>query len=425
MPPKLARVRYIAKNVYLDPNRADLGIPDELWNELRSQTIHRGMLECQRCVEVGRESPWVYVKFQNGRRQIAHHGSSQGPCYAPESDEHKAWKERIATDAERAGYTATIESAGKNRGRITDVLVHGDDDRRVGWEVQLSSTSVHSRRGVRQRAATAYHDGITPSWLTTNDRSPLINQVPWTLANEMPWQQILEDRYLRVAGGVYRFRYLPCQEIPGICPDPLAGRIVVDCGGKHGYWESVALLADDFVAKTAAGLYIPLAIPAIGGKEVVRRWASVEDRDRYKDDLLSRNGLEWPCSEEELPPHLRLDAPRTSKTDGRGNQNDSPLHRTNGRHETKKPRKRQKARLVSSPLKEAPIPVVTLASDATPDPHPNGVDTEWAETALDEPCQLWFGSQERYCGAIPTRLFLVGRRCYDHNPGRVKQRRPS
>lgn len=48
-------------------------------------------------------------------------------------------------------------------------------------------------------------------------------------------------------------------------------------------------------------------------------------------------------------------------------------------------------------------------------------------SVYDVPCDHWTGDPDTgaRCGATPTRLFLPGRRCADHQPARVAGREPA
>ncbi|GLU49180.1 hypothetical protein [Nocardiopsis ansamitocini] len=388
MSTRLALIRYLARDIYLDPNEDDLGFSRHpgLWDELRTtpegrrRSISRGELQCQGCVSIGRASPWVHLREQrDGSRQIVHHGSAEGPCHEPESDEHKAWKERVAADAQRAGYSVVVEATAARRAPTSDVVVHGDG-LDLGWRIQLSRLR---RATVVRHAGLARRDGLTPSWLTTDGRSPLVDRVPWTLANDMPWQTVLRDRSLRVAGGVYRLRYPLCKDLGGVCPDPVPGRLTVDCGKRHSHWEAVRLLVEELVGATAGGVYVPMAIPTPDGG-VVRRWVPASDRERYA------HAIKKPCTEETLSPAFpgRVPHPRTPD---RENWNDSPLH-TPGQDRRTAPRRG------STPLCEPRLPVHTISAQSA------------TTTALLTQDGCLHGC------AGPARLYLGGWRCPAHAP---------
>lgn len=42
----------------------------------------------------------------------------------------------------------------------------------------------------------------------------------------------------------------------------------------------------------------------------------------------------------------------------------------------------------------------------------------WIANAMpegtDTPCRHYYGDERRYCGQTPTRVYIPGRRCYDH-----------
>lgn len=35
---------------------------------------------------------------------------------------------------------------------------------------------------------------------------------------------------------------------------------------------------------------------------------------------------------------------------------------------------------------------------------------------MPDPCQHWLGAQQRHCGAVPARPYIVGLRCSTHTP---------
>src|SRR5688572_18445734 len=127
-----SKVFHVQLGVELDLRRPDLGCPSVpgLWDQLHGK-VGAGVLRCigyhrGSCAEGCTE--WMYLKQHpsTGRRYAVHlnPGESQ---WAPESDEHKALKERIVRAASAAGFEASIEDRSPDGRRRTDVLVHGTD----------------------------------------------------------------------------------------------------------------------------------------------------------------------------------------------------------------------------------------------------------------------------------------------------------
>lgn len=421
MPARLALLYCPARDIYLDPNEADFGVPAEVIAELSyrpdgaRRTIKAGTLLCQRCIQMGREATSVHLRdIGDGRLRPAHHGSADEPCTDPESDEHKAWKDRIATTIERAGYHADVESSSKGRGIRTDVVANGPEGRRIGWEVQLSAIAAGS---VTRRTNRALAAGLTPSWMTTDTSASsktrtLVNRVPWSMATDITAAQIANGGASWVHGSIHALRERRCKELSGLCPNSVRGAWTYDCGKWHVTWEQTPLYVDDFIAETAAGLYVPIAIPSVDGKSAARWWVTPKDRDRYATE-------ERPCTEEALPDRLKVARPRRKA----GEPEDSRLHHRDRTAAQPKPSGGRSG--ASAPVFNPVVPVETLDRPRFPDaPAPESSmpahlrqRADWLHIARDIPCGFFLGSEDRYCGATPTRPFQNGRFCYAHVPG--------
>ncbi|MFG2199895.1 hypothetical protein [Kitasatospora sp. NPDC048715] len=85
--------------------------------------------------------------------------------------------------AERHGLHAEVEARATDGWIRTDVLVTGDDGRRIGWEAQYSPITTHTVR--RRSRATAEH-GIVPLWVTDTDRSAVFERAPSCQADRSP-----------------------------------------------------------------------------------------------------------------------------------------------------------------------------------------------------------------------------------------------
>ncbi|MBB6122213.1 hypothetical protein [Nocardiopsis algeriensis] len=423
---ELARVRWVGTPVVLDPNLDNFGVSIDVIHALRGapgeprRKIKAGVLECQRCVQMNRSSTWVYLRTYRDRLIVAHHASGEGPCYLPEGPEHLAWKERIAADAERAGFAAVMESSTKDRSSRADVLVTCADGQELAWEVQMSPIQA---RQVLQRSHNAVRQGRLPSWLTTDLRagSPtraLINRAPWSMVTQIVPEQIRAGRAARVLGGLRNFAWRRCIELPGRCPLSTGiGGWSYDCGDWHGVWEKVTVPVEDFVGKTAAGLYVPIAIPGVDGSGVMRIWVRPQDHDAYAEQHGHR------FTEQDLPEGLRIGPPvrKRSTSSRRGRSKDSKLHVSRSAS-TARPRPRSASTTVEQMethlAEEVQLPVLTVLRPPSNAPEPVAADQAdtWFEAAVAEPCRFFIGDEARYCQASPTRLYARGRRCFEHAP---------
>ncbi|GIM91314.1 competence protein CoiA family protein [Paractinoplanes toevensis] len=246
-----SKVFHVPSGTELDLRRPDLGHPSaqELWDQLYGK-VSQGVLECigfhrGNCQDGC--TRWMYLKQHpvTGRWYAVHlnPGDSQ---WAPESNEHKALKERIARAAAAGGFEATIEDRSPDGRRRTDVLVHGDDVL-LGCEPQLSPISVST---VRRRSGIAETDGITPLWTTTSRTASVIDQAPWARIDRMEWRQYLEPGYeLPVRGGIRALTTVRCT--PGTsCNDRKLGR---PCSGWNHQFEPRELPRfDDLIVRAAS-----------------------------------------------------------------------------------------------------------------------------------------------------------------------------
>ncbi|CAL9618822.1 hypothetical protein SUDANB121_05818 [Nocardiopsis dassonvillei] len=431
MADELALVLWVAAGLEIDPNLDDFGLaPQDLRALLytapgKRRSYRKGDLLCTRCLETPRrqDAASMYVRQKRNREgfwEVAHHASKKDPCHAVESDEHKAWKDRIATDASKAGLFADYESSTKDRKGRTDVIVVGPDGRRISWEVQIARTS---KGNITRRTNTAYRDGRTPSWLTTvlsakSKTRELIHKVPWSMANQMLPEQILHGRAAWVSDGISTYRWKWCRNIPGPCPDP--GRLTLDCGKEHGIWERSPTRLEEFVESSAGGLLVPLAIPSADMRSVSRIWATPDDHDEYAHAQRRR------FTESDLPERLRIHTTPATRTDKGYQSHDSVLHQP----EKTRPRPSGGSRTfrdgAAHTRERTPvIPVVTRDRPFTK-PEPETTPTvsdeiaSWIAEAMPGqehlPCGHHLAIKGAPCGAIPTRAYIGGRRCWYHAP---------
>ncbi|MEU1867821.1 hypothetical protein [Streptomyces gardneri] len=265
---------------YINLSELDLTVPEDVrvWRSLYGKTA-KGELECVECREADPGCPqYMFLRLWKGRPVAVHYSQGRRHATAPESPRHKALKERIATAAERAGFTAELEARGPDGRRRTDVLVHGEGGIELGCEVQLSYTTSHS---VTKRTDIARADGLRPLWTTDDPSSPLIERTPWARIDRMPLEAFSSGNALLVRGGVKKLRLARCDSrSPVPCPDRGHGR----CNHWHGTWTpALGMHLDRLIGATAAGEYVPLYLPVQPGRRTraAHMWVSGEDHDRY------------------------------------------------------------------------------------------------------------------------------------------------
>jgi hypothetical protein len=267
------KVFYVDLGVELDLRRPDLGCPQvpDLWERLYGN-VSQGMLRCVGFSR-GRCQPgcpeWMYLKQTGSGQRFAAHLRPGDSEWAPESDEHKALKERIARAATAAGFEATIEARAAHGHRRTDVLVEGPEVL-LGCEPQLSPISGST---VLRRSQIAYDDGITPLWTTNSRTASVIDRAPWTRIDPMPWRQYLEPDYeIPVRGGIRKLATVRCT--PGtVCNDR---KLRQSCTGWNHHFEPAELPRfDDLIVRAAAADLKPIKQTVSRG--AVYFWAPASD----------------------------------------------------------------------------------------------------------------------------------------------------
>ena len=424
MPRELARIRWTEKNIVLDPNLEDFGVPAWVITALRSRPIRRGTLVCEACAKSTTRSatPSVHLRRHGERLIVAHHASRFGPCHN-ESPEHEALKERVARCAERHGFHARLEQNTADRKGRADVEVIGPDGVRVGHEIQISAISTTA---LSRRNNTALRDGRIPSWLTTDLSAHqatrnLIDRVPWAMSNRLHPELIRMGRRLQVSAGLSRLEMKACRFLPGRCPDNPRVR---DCSKWHTWWDNTTVAIEDFVGHTAAGTYLPVSLPT-DHQDVRRRWITPADRELY----IHATGLELEPTRPEAPG-------RSASGSAQGRSEDSRLHQDEDAGRRKKTTVKPRALvsqvvrgdIVVGTLQELPEQarseeawtgrVATATVLQTPVHLLVGANAEqaWLEAATAEPCGHHMGADQGRCGSTPSRLYPRGRRCFEHAP---------
>ncbi|MFF0864203.1 hypothetical protein ACFYUV_20760 [Nonomuraea sp. NPDC003560] len=377
-------VYHVGLGLELNLTEPDLGHPEitNLWERLyadKRTPVSLRQLQCMECREARPHCPeWMVLVEVQGRRHARHHNPSIPDHPSNESDQHKAFKERIAKAAEAGGFSVEIEDRAEHGRRRTDVLVRGAGDLLVGHEVQLSYAALPS---VRKRAKLARADGITPLWTTVDANRDFINQVPWALTDDAPWKDIYAGRQLQIRGGV---RSLQMERCDLTNPKPCPVRGYGKCGKLHGRWvPTYPYELDELVRSTASGDHVPVIVP--GKRMHFRWWVRAVDRERFAD---SAGGL---LSEDDLTrarkPATAPVAPRPLDGECRYGQE-------------------SEYRAAPAPARDdsADVPVLTEAAQwPTPPPLP---------IIRRGHC----GAGPGPCGVSPARFYACGWRCEEHRP---------
>lgn len=284
-------VWHVALGIRLDLERADLGphgIPN-LWDTLYQQDReygHRRVPVDKRglqCAGICRDEgvvAWMHLrKGPDGQRIAVHQHEEDEDRHtkASESDEHKAYKERIVRVATLAGHTADPEV--RAPGMRTDALVEGADGLQIGWEVQLSSAGREGPSSVRARALRAVQHGITPLWHTDRRSYADRNDAHSTRSDSLPPEVIAKNRDLRVVSGYRVLEFFRCDASAVLrCPDEAGYR---RCGRIHAAPKVRDIMFDDLVRGTAAGEVAPLDFRIRSRTQ--RFLVPATHRDRYLD----------------------------------------------------------------------------------------------------------------------------------------------
>ena len=161
----LTAVHY--SNGRLDATLEDLGVGLG-WDALH-RARPRPRLACPACGAA------MHAKVSaRGLRFFAHDAAATDCPSHGETLEHQQLKRDVAAAARRAGWRAAVEVRGP--GWRADVLTTNprDEQHRMAWEVQLSSSTVEE---ILERTGRYTSSGVAVCWLTTRE-PPWLGQVP-------------------------------------------------------------------------------------------------------------------------------------------------------------------------------------------------------------------------------------------------------
>lgn len=285
------------REIEINLSREDLGHPaiEGLLEEITTSVSDRDptMLEClehhenRRCRSArGGKTEWMFVRRMrvDGQvRLVAAHLPVTHRATPEESDRHSATKERIAAAAVAGGLDAEVEARIDDGHGVLDALVTGPAGIRVGWEVQYAPVSAAT---VRKRSETAYRHGATPSWVTHDDTSQVIHRAPWSLVNDMSWQDIANGREMLIRGGIRHLQTWTCSPSSDRpCPDGQGS-----CGEPHFEWFAPAdcipekryVTIDELVVSSAYGQHVPLFRRRRGnGRSGFYTWVAPQERHAW------------------------------------------------------------------------------------------------------------------------------------------------
>ncbi|MFI7178979.1 hypothetical protein [Streptomyces spororaveus] len=276
----------------LDLKQENLGQDtiDGLWDFLyktdrvlaqRNVPVSERELQCGGVCRDAGVVAWMYLRQQaNGRREAVHERKEDEERHkAPMSDEHKAYQERILRAATEGGFHGDCEvRTPVGRSWIqTDTLIEGEDGRRIGWEVQLSSAGVDGPSSVKARATKAAKQGITPAWHTDREDYGRRSDTQWTRSNNLPAHVIAQIGDLRVISGYRALDFWLC-DLRAVYPCPDGVR---RCGKPHVTPKPRDVLFDDLVRQTAAGTIVPVEYRR--GTRIDKFWVTDADSDRLAE----------------------------------------------------------------------------------------------------------------------------------------------
>ena len=302
--PKRNPVYCTAVGGVLDLDQDDLGHPEapNLWRILledRKRPVAERGLFCPTCIKSRPTQPeWMYVYERQDGMKIAAHNNPNHKSHANESDEHLAYKERIARAAQEGGFQADLEVRTPDGKARSDVRVIGANGQEFGFEPQLQRSSALA---IRKRDRVRRERGINPVWHITDPYHELIDHAAWARTDSDLPAHFIRESLLEVRGGIYHLLMEKCDRFNSqICPVMRTGR----CGQYHPTWKIAARQLDDLVRDIAAGEYV--SVVQRFGRMTRWFWTPAADRQRYVDSggelLQPDREIRTPVSREQERP---------------------------------------------------------------------------------------------------------------------------
>ncbi|MEV5142905.1 hypothetical protein AB0L14_00325 [Streptomyces sp. NPDC052727] len=248
--------------IYLTDGRGKVDaskLSDAEWAPLvvdNRDSVRRRLVKCAWCWDEDRVTHWMKTYSRNGGGRVVSHQpgeSADHPYQALESDEHKAYCDRVERVGVAEGYTAQRESRADDGRTRSDVLLVGA--RYLSYEMQHSPFKPgYGARERTRRSLAAKRDAV--AWHTDSSVIADGARVAMLRSNQARRPQIENPRYeIRILGGYRRVLVWDCTSREGHrCP---LGRYA-GCGATHVDSQPSAISLDDFIRQAPAGLVQPV-----------------------------------------------------------------------------------------------------------------------------------------------------------------------
>ncbi|MFD4583194.1 hypothetical protein [Streptomyces sp. NPDC058434] len=219
-------------------------------------STHRRLVKCAWCWDEDRVTHWMKTYSRNnGVRVVSHQPgeSTDHPYQALESDEHKAYCDRVERVGVAEGFQARREARADDGRTRSDVLLVGA--RHVSYEMQHSPFKQGYGAAERtRRSLAAKRDAV--AWHTDSSSIADHARIAMLRSNPARLPQIENPRYqLRILGGFRRVLVWDCTVREGFrCPKGLRA----GCGATHVESQPGGITLDDFIRQAPAGLLLPV-----------------------------------------------------------------------------------------------------------------------------------------------------------------------
>lgn len=268
--------------IYLTDGRGKVDaskLSDTAWARLvvdNRDSVRRQLVKCAWCWDEDHVTHWMKTYSRNsGGRVVSHQPgeSADHPYQALESDEHKAYCDRVERVGTAEGFQAQRESRADDGRTRSDVLLIGA--RRLSYEMQHSPFKPgYGARERTRRSLAAKRDAV--AWHTDSSIIADGARVAMLRSNQARLPQIENPRYeVRILGGYRKVLVWECTSREGHrCP---LGRYA-GCGATHVDSQPSAIALDDFIRQAPAGLVRP-----VWPLERLGFWTTAQDYEIWVD----------------------------------------------------------------------------------------------------------------------------------------------
>ncbi|MFJ3799914.1 hypothetical protein ACIPSJ_26970 [Streptomyces sp. NPDC090088] len=248
--------------VYLTDGRGKIDasvLSDAQWDQLvadNRDSARRRLVKYAWCWDEDRVTHWMRTySLGSGTRVVAHQPGevADHPYRALESDEHKAYCDRVERVGVTEGFKARREARARDGLTRSDVLLVGS--REVSYEMQHSPFKPgYGARERTRRTLAAQRDAV--AWHTDSSIIAERARVAMLRSNQARLPQIENPRYaIRILGGYRKVVTWGCTVREGHrCPR----RRSAGCGAVHIRTEPTGITLDDFIRQAPAGLIMPV-----------------------------------------------------------------------------------------------------------------------------------------------------------------------